>query len=93
MSLAHKVHFFLDENAHSAHIVDKAHTVLANCTPTTPPRSRQIEGALEVKGQPMLSDILVSRAQIGYPKIDLHRHATFACGMNKLFRKIGRLFG
>lgn len=40
----------------------------------------------------MLGDIMITRAQLGTEKIDLHSHAKFNCRMSKLIRRIKNLF-
>ena len=40
----------------------------------------------------MLIDLMVNRANAGYERMDLHRHATFSRSISRLFRRIRRLF-
>jgi len=39
----------------------------------------------------MLNQMIVSRAAMG-TRLDVHRHATFRCGMARFVRRIGRFF-
>lgn len=41
----------------------------------------------------MLGDIMITRAQLGTDKIDLHSHAKFNCRWSKVLRRIKGLFG
>lgn len=41
----------------------------------------------------MLADIMVSRAQIGNNKIDLHKHAVASCCYQRFVNKILKFFG
>ncbi|WP_255599464.1 hypothetical protein [Afifella sp. IM 167] len=41
----------------------------------------------------MLSDIMLTRARLGYDRVDVHRYATFSCGVSRFFRRMGRWFG
>ncbi|HMB47671.1 MAG TPA: hypothetical protein VKN63_05290 [Afifellaceae bacterium] len=38
----------------------------------------------------MLSDIMITRAQLGHNTMDLHSHATFSCRLSKLMRRVRR---
>lgn len=43
----------------------------------------------------MLADIIIGRSTYGADRDrdDLHRHATFHCGIRRMFRKIMRVIG
>jgi hypothetical protein len=41
----------------------------------------------------MLRDMILARATVGHPRIDVHRYATYSCRWARLRRRLGRLFG
>ena len=41
----------------------------------------------------MLSDLYLGRSYIVREKMDMHRHATFSCGLAKLAARMKAIFG
>ena len=41
----------------------------------------------------MLADIYVARTMLTRSRMDLHRHATFSCSINRFYNFLGGLFG
>lgn len=50
-------------------------------------------GRSEIKENIMLADIYNGRAVINRQKMDLHKHATFSCLMEKMMISIRKWFG
>ncbi len=40
----------------------------------------------------MLSQVYLGKAALGREEMDLHRHATFACNMSRIYSRIARLW-